>query len=531
MLHATHPFASPKQFIRTLWTYRLRWIIPTVVVGVLATAYALVLHRPTWQASTALVVRDAAQNGADYATRAGRFTSVADQKSAQVTALELARSKPVISAALEEAGPAAKRGLFAFASFGRRNAFPDDDSIDDLRKAISVTPPNGEEFGMADVFLLRVKSSDRHRAVVLADALVNQLEIYLQQTRDQRAQSLIDELAKSVRLAQADLDEATAQLAKLEAQVGSNLGELRSLGQLQSGDSDLRRARIELENEIRRTRSDVVTNRQLLELLEAAQSDPDQLLATPSRLLDGQPALRQLKQGVVDAQIATAKLSGMLNEAHPRMIEALDAENEIRRDLHDELDAALLGVRSDLELNERHLDLLESQLASINERLAGLAAMRAQYNNLVTLVSTRTDILVSAEKNLAEARANKAGATAASVVTRLTGPDTGQHPVGLTRRSIALLGAAAGLLLGLGIVFLTVENVESAAAVATETANETATEGAAGVAETAPAPVVQETNGRSPGARNGKPVGGVSGKRGLNLKEALLRIAPAALRS
>jgi len=93
------------------------------------------------------------------------------------------------------------------------------------------------------------------------------------------------------------------------------------------------------------------------------------------------------------------------------------------------------------------------------------------------------------------------------------------------------LGAAAGLLLGLGIVFLTVENVESAAAVATETANETATEGAAGVAETAPAPVVQETNGRSPGARNGKPVGGVSGKRGLNLKEALLRIAPAALRS
>ena len=48
---------------------------------------------------------------------------------------------------------------------------------------------------------------------------------------------MIDELSKTVRLAKADLDEATAELASTEHRVGSDLAELRSMQDMASSDS------------------------------------------------------------------------------------------------------------------------------------------------------------------------------------------------------------------------------------------------------------------------------------------------------
>jgi hypothetical protein len=59
-----------------------------------------------------------------------------------------------------------------------------------------------------------------------------------------------------------------------------------------------------------------------------------------------------------------------------------------------------------------------------------------------------------ARADLGTAKAALAAAHSGSLVTRLDEPDTGPYPVGPGRKVIIAAGGAAGLLLGLGLVFL-----------------------------------------------------------------------------
>ena len=52
-------------------------------------------------------------------------------------------------------------------------------------------------------------------------------------------------------LAEADLDESTGRLTKLESSVGKDLAELRILNDFPSGSSDLRTKAVQVENELR----------------------------------------------------------------------------------------------------------------------------------------------------------------------------------------------------------------------------------------------------------------------------------------
>ena len=86
----------------------------------------------------------------------------------------------------------------------------------------------------------------------------------------------------------------------------------------------------------------------------------------------------------------------------------------------------------------------------------GLAAVRAGYANQVAEAKNRAVLLERAEQNLAEARAARASAKAASLISRIDTPDAGIRPVGPGRIVIALCGVLGGLLAGFGLVFLTV---------------------------------------------------------------------------
>ena len=114
-------------------------------------------------------------------------------------------------------------------------------------------------------------------------------------------QSMIDELTKAVALNEADLETATANLSDLEKDVGEDLSELRNLQELPSGDSDIRRRTVEIENELRSAQEDERNDRALLKMLDDAKDSPNEILATPNRLLESQPALRRLKEGLIDA--------------------------------------------------------------------------------------------------------------------------------------------------------------------------------------------------------------------------------------
>ena len=141
---------------------------------------------------------------------------------------------------------------------------------------------------------------------------------------------------------------------------------------------------------------------------------------------------------------------------HPKVQAAKESEEEIGRHLHDELALARRGVEVELKVIADRRVLLEDQLAKTNDRLHGLAAVRAGYTNQVAEAKSRATLLERAEQNLAEARAARASAKAASLISRIDSPDAGIKPVGPGRIVIALCGVLGGVLAGFGVVFLTV---------------------------------------------------------------------------
>jgi uncharacterized protein involved in exopolysaccharide biosynthesis len=430
-------------------------MVPAVVVAVLVTAYALV-RAPTWEASQALIVRDEAAAGHDSP---GKFRHNDEMKSVQETIVELLKSRQVLAAALAEVGPPK----------GPRpvEAWPGGRAVAALRDAIKISPPGGAEFGTTEVFHLSVRDRDRDRAVALVEALCAQLEGRFQDLRDSRAQSMIDELAKAATVAHDDLADATGRLTEIETLVGSDLAELRNLQESGGGDSALRRTITEIRNELRQAQAAGKSNEDLLALLRSAQADPSRLLATPNRLFESQPALKRLKDALVDAQIRTAELLGRMSDEHPVVQAARVSEQEIGRHLHNELATAVRGVELDLRLTAERAQMLEARLAEATARLDRLAALRATYANQVAETRNRTELLKRAEEKLADARVSQASAKAASLIARIDAPDAGTHPVGPSRAMIVLVGVVGGLLSGLGMFVLSVDLTPTAPVVPT----------------------------------------------------------------
>ena len=254
-------------------------------------------------------------------------------------------------------------------------------------------------------------------------------------------------------------------MTALEKQVGSDLPELRSLLDANSSDTSLRRTVSEIENELRQFRGTEKANRQLLALLKQAQADPTRLMAAPTRLLDSQPALRRLKDGLVDAQLRTATLQGRMSAEHPEVISAKEAETQVAARLHAELSTAIRGLESELTFDANRLEMLENQRNNAAARLTRLAGLRATYANLLSEATNRAKLLDRAEQNLTNARSDSASAKAASLITRVDAPDTGTSPVSPSGSMIVLGGLLGGLLTGLGIVLLTAPATAAADAV------------------------------------------------------------------
>ena len=437
-----HSVISPREFIDILAVRWRLWVVPALIVSLAVMIYAVV-HRKTWEASQALIVRNEAVNN-DRGL--GKFTQLEEMKTIQETILELTRSRGVLQAALKQVGPPA--------GYKYLENWPTDRDVQKCRKALKIVPPKGAEFGKTEIFYLTVRDYDRTRAIALSEAICDQLQAHFQELRDAKARSMIDELTKTVALAKTDLAESTSRLAAVETAIGSDLAELRAMQDIGAGDSALRRSVEEIRAQLREVSTTQKANEELLHVLREAQEDPGRLVATPNRLLESQPALRRFKDGLVDAQLTAAKLQGSMSADHPKVKAAIQSDEEIARHIHDELPLAIRGLEIEITLNNQKQKLLEDQLAIATERLNRLAEVRAAYETQAAENRNRIALAEHAEQNLAEARAALARAKATSLISRIDRPDTGANPVGLARTVIAFLGILAGLTTGLGVVFL-----------------------------------------------------------------------------
>ena len=315
-------------------------------------------------------------------------------------------------------------------------------------------PPGGAEFGKTEVFYLSVSDSNRDRASLLVVTLCDQLQRRMQELRDQSAQGMIAELQRTVAMASDDLSEATTKLSAFEANIGADLGELRSLNADAGSQSEVSQELAGIEAERRSNEASHTDHERLLKVLVAAKDDPQQLLATPNDLLVSQPAVSQLKNALVNAQLHTADLLGSRSQAHPYVIAARESEKLIRNELNNEVSVAIRGLQVELELCADRESSLAKKKSSVRERISNLAKSRAEYTNLVSAVQNHSRLVEAAQKNLADARARQAGAHSASVITRVDGVEAAVRPNGPTRKTVAAAGGVGGLLIGVGFVFL-----------------------------------------------------------------------------
>ena len=423
------------------------WMLPTIALGVLSTFYA-VLKPNKYKAAQALLVRDEAIGALNFGGgQFGRFDSNDQLKRALETILEIAKKRSTVEAALKEL-QAPSRVL----ALGR---WPSDGVIEAVRREISIDAPKGTEFGQSEVVYLSVTAGTRDKAIELNKAVCEQLEFGMQQLRDQKARSVISDFQQKLKLAEDELLKATTKLARLEKQLGPDLGEMRTLAETgSSGDSNLRTTLNQIKEELRRAEADYAAQEQLLKLLVETREDPQRILAAPNRLLEAQPALRRLKEGLVDAQLRTAALHGTFSEEHPQVKAARQNEVNVQQSLQRELENAILAVEAEMNVTDVLADSLRQKQADLDARLTKLAAERATYANLAGDVSNRREQVRESQKALADAQALAQAARSTSLISRLDEPDAGNGPIGPGRLTIMLGGTFGGFLAGLGLVYL-----------------------------------------------------------------------------
>ena len=341
---------------------------------------------------------------------------------------------------------------------------PDEGAINSLMSGISVTAPKGAELGQTDVIYLAVKGRSAEEAVKLNQQVGKQLTLHLNNLRNSRTRSVIQELTERLRLTQENLNEATLRLEEMERIAGSDLGELRTLSQNGTGESNLRTALTQIKNDLRNVKSSRTTQEEQLQFLRNAQQNPEAIIATPNRLLESQPALRRLKDGLVDAQLRVADLLGKMNSSHPRVRAAQMAETEIRQNLHDELENAIQGVQAEMHVTDALIAAHEKQLDDVQGRMSELASMRARYENLVADVQDRNSQVKDSQRALANARASLEASEKSSLITFVDRPDPGQGPVGPGRLTLILASWCGGLSCGLGVFFLVTQSGHSGSA-------------------------------------------------------------------
>ncbi len=509
------------QVLQTAKSHPGRWLLPIILIGGLGLAYALV-HQPDWQASQALTIRE---ESTDNNRWSGRFNEAEQLKHTQGTILELAKSPSVISAVLKSIGPPA--------SCGNPGEWPTPQDVAAVREKTEVTSPNGAEFGTTRMVYLNVSGPNPQRAIQLATAICDETEKRFKKLREQEAHNAIAEMTNTVKLAEEELDAKTATLRKMETSVGSDLAELRMLSESFSGGSNLQTTLSEVKQELRQIENTFQTNQQLLSLLTAAQNDPSSLVATPNRLLDAQPALRRLKDGLIDTQLASSQLLGTMSPDHPRVKAAMVAESEIRGHLHRELEVAVRGLRAEQALVETQLTTLTQKSEDLQQRLQKLAEMRAAYSNQLIEVRQQTESLSRAQQDLNAARAGLAADEVISLVTRVDAPQAGPYPQGPGRSVIAAAGLAGGLFVAVGLLLLTTPTTLPTVAPAPVTdAHRMPIPAAAPTMAPAPASVptssVEAEERPAPQPPGRLPVGvpvpaSATAGHGLTLKEALMR--------
>lgn len=418
------------------------WLGAAVLFGMIGMGYSL-FRKDTFVARQPLVVRDEATTSLE---RLGRFASQTELKAAQETILEMTKNPEVVGEALRTIGPPS----------GRRNgSWPTTKVIDAIASSqVNLVAPKGSEFGNTEVVYLTVEAESPGRANEFCEAIYSSLAKQLRLVRQVRADSIIAELSHARDLAQKSQNVVAARMREIEIELGADLGELRNLNDTISGDGTNRRTLEETTRELELAEQELRRSESLYNLLLAGAKDPTRLLISGSELLESQPSLERLKDGLIDAQLEASQLSGIFTKANPRVKAAIGTELEIRKRMRQETEAAIAAMQPSLKLQRDSVARLKARNASLVSRLSDLANIRADYSKLDSDFKHRSEVLADAQRALSTAVASRSAALSTNLIAELGPPQIGDDPVGPGGSVLTVASSMAGLIFGLGTVFL-----------------------------------------------------------------------------
>lgn len=367
-------------------------------------------------------------------------------KTAQETILHIAREPAVIRQALESIGPPP----------GKPDNWLEGESgieiVEDTRDAISIVAPNGAEFGKTEVIVLQVKAQSRERAGQLVTALLDATEANLREMRARRLESMELELKESLDLAEEDYKLFANQLKELEQEIGTDLPTLLNMINDSNASNDFQISLENLRTAKRTAQAQLDVTVQHLNGLRASLDSPESLVATPNELLEAQPALRRLKEGLIDLQLELSEASGLFHDAHPSIAKAKFAIGEAKRQIHEELRVAIRGLESQQAIQQKQIQRLVDEEKQQQERLVRLTNNRAIYATLVSQAKTRNAEHAKTRAEYSEIKSLGEAAKTVNLMTRLEEPFVSSKPLGLGRTSILGSGMFGGILIGLGLV-------------------------------------------------------------------------------
>ncbi len=428
------------------WQWRKLWIFTTLGFLGLGLAYAVLLKKDMWVASQALIVRDEATGAV---MRLGRFESQTQMKVAQETVLEIARNPQVVEAALKEVGRPAK-----FFGLIQNNDPPSKSEVEDFAKScLSVRAPRGAELGTTEMIYLDVKQDSKERAVKLAMAICDALELQLKSIRIERAGGVIQELQAAKLVCQESLQLATEELRKMEVDAGSDLADLRGLSDSAVGSTN--RFMLDMvRDELRKADLSIKTMTPNVQFAQAAMENPSLILQAADALTASNPVILKLREGLSEAMVRTSNLEGKFTSNHPEVVNARKAEASFRDNIRAELQRIIQGYEAAIGITQQKIQALDQQERELGHRLNRLAELRPKYSNLVAEVKSRSDKLSQVKNELTQTIAARDAAEASSLLTRLDNPVLGEKPIGPGRTTIVGGAAVGGLMFGLGVVFL-----------------------------------------------------------------------------
>ena len=438
---------SPKDIFDAITKHRFLLIVVTLVTTVLGTGYAI-LKKDKWQASQGILVRD--EMVLDTG-RLGRFESTDAMQTAQETIAEIIYQSDVAHTTLEQFNAREhkeKRGWFS-----NKIAKVTGQGIDDLKSSIEVVAPNGAPFGRTEMIYFHVKASSPEKALLLNELHLQNVIARLKEIRKAKYASVVHELERTQAIARHDLDQLVAKTSNLEVSFGSDIIELRDLTDSSAGDGHLARLLTELKSERRRLGDSHQSQLKLKRMLNASMS-PQDLLALPSGLLQSQPSLSRLRDGLVDAQLRKTELLGLLNADHPKAKAAITAEKQLKLQVQEELKIAFRRLDMEISEGSKRIQMISQKINDVEQRIGGVAKARTPYSSLVSDLENKSAFVDQIERDLTEARANLRSADAVSLVS-LVGKPVGSHkPVGPSKKDIVFASMFGGLMIGLGWIFV-----------------------------------------------------------------------------